>query len=451
MKVTITAYGGAGSVTGANFMLSRGDMNILVDCGLAQGPGSEGKNGEDFAYDPASVQALFVTHAHIDHIGRIPKLVRDGFSGSIYSTSPTKALATLMLRDGYKVMQFKHEAGGPPPIYGEGDIDKALNQWKTVEYGSTVFHGEVRAVFKNAGHILGSAMVEVRFGESDPILFTGDLGNPDTLLLPTTEDPGDARYVLMESVYGDRVHEKADNRKEKLRELIQHTYDVGGELLIPAFSLERTQVMLYELNELVEAGDVPSLPVYLDSPLAIGVTEVYAKHTEFFNKEVRADISSGDDIFSFSGLSITRSSEESKAINREDGPKIIIAGAGMSHGGRIIFHEKRYLSEETTTLLIVGYQVPGSMGRRLLDGIDEVTIEGERILVRARIERLHGYSAHADRDDLLAFAEKAKKAEKFIVAMGESQTSSFLAQRIHDYLDREAVVPREGESIELEV
>lgn len=451
MKIILTTYGGAGSVTGANFMFSAGDERVLVDCGLKQGQGEIEDNGKDFAYDPSGVQALFVTHAHIDHIGRIPKLVRDGFKGEIYSTAPTKALAAVMLRDGYNVMRFKHEAGGPPPIYEEGDIDHALNQWREVEYGKEVSVGEVRALFKNAGHILGSAMIALRKGDSDAVLFTGDLGNPDTLLIPQTEDPGDVRYVLMESVYGNRVHEKAGDRKEKLREIIEHTARVDGELLIPAFSLERTQVMLYELNELVEAGEVPPLPVYLDSPLAIEVTEIYSQFSSYFNEEVREDIASGDDIFSFPNLNITRSSKESKAINREEGAKIIIAGAGMSHGGRIIFHEKRYLREKTTTLLIVGYQMPGSMGRRLLDGASEVTIDGTKVPVRARIERLHGYSAHADRDDLLSFAERAKSAEKFIVAMGEPQTSSFLAQRIHDYLGKDAWVPGAGESIELEV
>ncbi|MEX0935008.1 MAG: MBL fold metallo-hydrolase [Candidatus Paceibacterota bacterium] len=450
MKATITTYGGAGSVTGANFMLSANNTNVLVDCGLIQGQ-NEARNAEEFQYNPTAVEALFVTHAHIDHIGRIPKLVRDGFSGPIYSTPPTKALAQVMLRDALSVMRYKHEAGGPAPIYEQSDIDKALTQWKTAEYGENISAGDIQAQMKNAGHILGSAMVEIRVGNSDPVLFTGDLGNPDTLLIPTTESPGDARYVLMESVYGDRLHERAGDRKKKLREIIQHTVDVDGELLIPAFSLERTQVMLYELNELIEAGEVPQIPVYLDSPLAIEVTEVYSEFTDYFNEEVRDDIASGDDIFSFSGLNITRSTEESKAINREGGAKIIIAGAGMSHGGRIIFHEKEYLPKKSTTLLIVGYQVPGSLGRRLLEGAKEITIEGRNVPVHARIERLHGYSAHADREDLLTFVKKATKTEQFIVAMGELSASSFLAQRIHDYVGKSAHIPQEGERIEIEI
>ena len=443
MKSTLGFYGGVGSVTGANFMLDTGDLAILVDCGLVQGDKfAMEKNADAFVYDPKAVDVLLVTHAHADHIGRIPKLVRDGFSGKIYSTHPTKELAGVMMRDALKVMQYEANKFGQEVLYEEKDIDMCLGLWQTVDYEEKFILGtDIKVWYTDAGHILGSGMVHLMRGDKK-IVFTGDVGNVPQPLLRAPVIPKDYDYLVMESVYGDRLHEEVEERTALLRHYIEEARSKNGTLIIPAFSLERTQAMLFEINNMVEAGEIEPLPVFLDSPLAITVTGIYRKYTSYLRPEIQNQIKNGDDIFDFSGLKMTDSIKESEAINRHKGAKIIIAGSGMSHGGRILRHEKEYLDDANTILLLVGYQSVGSVGRLLQDGAKNLVIDGEKVKVKAKIAQIRGYSGHADRDQLIELvAHGGEKAKKVFVAMGEERSSLFLTQRIHDYLGINVVAP----------
>lgn len=445
-------YGGVGSVTGANFLLDTGEAAFLIDCGLIQGDRfAEAANYEPFVYHPADIDILLVTHAHADHIGRIPKLIKEGFVGTIYSTHPTKDLANVMLRDALKVMRYEEERFGTEILYEESHIDDALRLWKTIGYNQTVdLPDHVSATFTDAGHILGSAMVHLeRNGRK--IVFTGDIGNVPQPLLNPPVPPNNYQYLVMESVYGDRVHEEVEERTDLLRYYIEDTVKKGGTLLIPAFSLERTQGMLYEINNLVEEAGMPAVPVFLDSPLAISVTSIYQEHQEYLKDSVRKEIEAGDDIFLFPKLEFTRTRSDSTEIHQVKGPKIIIAGSGMSHGGRIREHEKRYLEDPNSTLLLVGYQAVGSVGRLLHDGAKKVMIDDTEVKVRARIARIRGYSGHADRDQLVDIvAAGGDKAKQVFVTMGEERSSLFLVQRLRDYLELNAVVPELDQEVEIE-
>lgn len=452
MSSILGFHGGVGTVTGANFLLDTGGAAIVVDCGLIQGDRFQAAaNSDPFLYEPADVDVLLVTHAHADHIGRIPKLVSDGFAGKIYSTTPTKALANVMLRDAYKVMLFEEERYGTERLYEDKDIDTALSLWETVDYGESIkLPDDITATFTDVGHILGSGLITLeRAGKK--IVFTGDIGNVPQPLLNPPVIPKDYDYMVMESVYGDRAHEEVAERTKLLQYYIEDTQKKQGTLIIPAFSLERTQGMLLEINNLVESGTIEPLPVFLDSPLAISVTELYRQYESYLKDEVQEQIATGDDIFAFAGLTFTPTVKDSQEIAKTKGAKIIIAGSGMSHGGRILGHEKRYLEDKNTTLLLVGYQSVGSLGRKLHDGAKRVKIDGEDVKVKATIARIRGYSGHADRDQLLNFvAEGGEKAKQIFVTMGEERASLFLVQRIRDYLGLKATAPSLNEEVEID-
>ncbi len=452
MSSTLGFYGGVGSVTGANFMLDTGELAILVDCGLVQGDKfAQAINAEPFAYDPKKADVLIVTHAHADHIGRIPKLIKDGFRGKIYSTIPTKELATIMFDDALHIMLFESERDEKPPLYGANDIELALSLWDTLEYHEVQQLGDdVSFEFKNAGHILGSAMVHIMRG-GKKVVFTGDVGNVPQPLMDKPEIPEGYDYMVMESVYGDRVHEEVAERTAILKHHIERTIAQEGTLIIPAFSLERTQGILFEINNLIESREIPSIKTYLDSPLAIKVTDVYAGSTSYLKPEVQEQIQAGDDIFSFEGLSFTETVKESSKIATFGGPKIIIAGSGMSHGGRIREHEKRFLGDPRTTLLLVGYQNVGGLGRLLQDGAKQVWIDGTDVRVKATIATIRGYSGHADRNQLVDLVYGGSKdAKQIFVTMGEERASLFLTQRLRDYLGVNAIAPEPNAEIEID-
>lgn len=459
-EVKLTLYGGVGAVTGANFLLETENLpagkagkKVLIDCGLLQGvSGADAVNKREWDYDPSSIDILFITHGHIDHIGLVPRLVKDGFKGEIYSTPETRSIAELMLMDMAKIADGNARREGTLPLYTPSDVSKALMQWKELGYHTPHDFEDFTVGPFDAGHILGSAMYKFTFPSGKTFMFTGDIGNSPSVLLKDTEKISGLSYLLMDSVYGDRNHESKGERVEKLKAVIKKVIENKGTLLIPVFSLERTQVILYELDNMFEAGELSSIPVFLDSPLAIKITDIYERVGKLYNARVQEEMKKDSDIFKFPKLRETAQVRDSREIINVPGPKIILAGSGMSTAGRIVMHEETFLPDEKTTLLLVGYQAPGTLGRILEEGARKITIDGREVKVNAHIEKIEGFSAHADSDALVEFVSHSKDTlEKVFVAMGEPKSSIFLAQRLHDELGVEAVVPERGKTYKLEI
>jgi metallo-beta-lactamase family protein len=447
-NLKVTFCSGAGTVTGANFLLEGNGKKFLIDCGLIQGEKlADDLNWEKFPYMASEIDILFITHGHIDHIGRIPKLISEGFQGKIISTIPTKDITAVMLEDTAHLLSHD-KAHALAEIYTPENIKKAMDMWETLEYGQklNVDHG-FQFSYKDAGHILGSGMLEVVYNDKK-IVFTGDLGNSPSPLLRDTEQVTDADYLIMESVYGDRNHEDRDVRKEKLGQVIRDNYTRKGTLIIPTFSLERTQELLYEIDSLLKSGAIPEMPMFLDSPLAIKLTDIYLKYEKYFNETAKKIIATGDTLFQFPGLKETSETDESKAILKMPNPKIIMAGSGMSNGGRVVHHEKNYLPDPNNTILLTGYQSMGTLGRLIQDGAKSVHIQGEDVKVKAHLEMINGYSGHKDSDHLLEFvAPLAQSVKKVFVVMGEPKSSLFFAQKLHDTLGINTSAPDAGESV----
>lgn len=445
MALKVTLHGGAETVTGSNFLVEGARGKILIDCGIEQGKDySEASAYAPFPFDVPSIDALVITHAHLDHVGRAPKLLREGFRGSVYMTPPTRDLMELILRDSADILKRNALRDGLEPLYEDRDVDALLERVRTIPYRTETDVAPGLSVFlRDTGHILGSASVRVKEEEGATFAVTSDIGGSPTPLLPDAEPVTDADVILIESVYGDRPNTEKEHRISLLKEVLTRAAKKGGAILIPAFSIERTQLMLYEIGNLFASGALKEMPVFLDSPLAINVTKVYEKWAnEYFKKEARDELLKEGSLFEFPFLTMTPTREESKEIAHARSPKIIMAGAGMSHGGRIGGHEIHYLPDPKTTLVMVGYQAPGSPGRLLQSGAKRVRIDHQLVEVRARVESLHGWSGHADRDGLLAFAEQClPRVKTFLVGIGEPASARFLAQRIHGFLGVKSIVP----------
>lgn len=442
--------------TGSNFLVEFGGKKILIDCGLVQGEKySVPANNEPFSYDTASVSHLFITHAHLDHVGKIPRLVKEGFKGEIISTEPTREMAELIMLDSMGILGKEATRDGIPMLYEEKDVLESIHLWKTTlpyekPYILPTDDGDATITLHDAGHVLGSAIIEIAY-KGKKLAFTGDLGNTPSPLMKDTTLLKDIDYLVIESVYGDRNHKNKDKRIEIFKEAVTSTIAKGGTVLIPAFSIERTQEMLLAFNELVEGKQIPEIPVYLNSPLGINITKVYKKYDSWFNQNIENVIRGGDDIFAFKGLIQTASPEESKAINGDNRPKVIIAGSGMSNGGRILHHEMQYLPDPNSTIIIAGYQAVNTLGRRIVDEEKEVYINGTMIPLRARVVNIHGFSAHKDSDHLVEFvASTASTLKKVIVVLGEPKSTYFLGQKIHETYDLPVVVPERGDVMELD-
>ncbi|MEX2032950.1 MAG: MBL fold metallo-hydrolase [Candidatus Colwellbacteria bacterium] len=451
----LTFHGGAKAVTGANYLLDNGQGKILIDCGLRQGGRyCEPVNFKPFLYDPSTILAVFITHAHIDHIGRLPLLYKKGFRGKVYSTPPTKDFAHELLLDSEKILSHEAEDCGEEPMYGVEEVEGLMSLWETAAYHEKISTSGWEVEFYNAGHILGSSSILITDTKSGKkTIFSGDLGNPNTPFITQADKIRGMDYAVMESTYGGRIHEAEKIRKDELESIIEETIRAGGVLMIPAFALERTQELLFELNELIENGRIPRVPVFIDSPLAIKLTAVYKKYlknSDYFNEEAMTLLKKGDAIFDFPGLKLSLTTEESKKINNAPSPKIIIAGSGMSNGGRILHHEKRYLSDPKNTLLFVGYQASDSLGRRILDGVKRVKILGEDVPVRAKIKAIGGYSAHADQPALIEWLRPIGPSLKGVfLVQGEEDEMLPLEGKIRDELAVNVRIPEAGEEVVL--
>lgn len=439
----LTFHGGAREVTGALYLLQSENTNILIDCGIVQGAGETDAERDTFPFRPSEIDALIVTHAHLDHVGRIPLLVRQGFSGAIFSTAPTRDLAELILEDA---LALAHRQGKEP--YQDEDIKRALTLWKPLHYHEKQDIKNVSFHLRNAGHILGSSMPEL-LTEGKHFLFTGDLGNVPSSLMSPPEQITDMEYLVIESTYGNRVHESPEERDLKLERAVEDIAASGGTLMIPAFATERTQDILFTLNEMLHHKRIPEIPVFVDAPLAIRVTKVFETYIEFYRDEIKQLYIKHPHLFSFKNLRFTEAVEDSKHINSVSGPKVIIAGSGMMTGGRILHHARRYLSDPKSILLITGYQSAGSLGRRLIDGLTMVKLFGEDIPVRAEVRKIGGFSAHADSPQLLSFVDQSRETLKqvFVVQGEEAQTMPFVGE-IRDRLGIPAVAPVPHESFE---
>ncbi len=437
----LSFHGAAQEVTGSCHLLEVGSTSFLVDCGLFQGSDfCEHKNTEPFDFNPAEIDFVILTHAHIDHCGRLPKLYKEGFRGRVYATEPTFDFASVMLQDSARVIEEEAREKDREPPYTVEHVQGLLNCFETVDYHEKkAVTSEISFIFYDAGHILGSAFVLIECedaGEKKTIAFSGDLGNPPAPIVKDTELLAGADYVVVESTYGGREHEPASQRLEMLEAAIEESVARGGALLIPAFALERTQEVLYELNHLVETKKVPVVPIFVDSPLAIKATSVYKKYVEFYDKESQELIKRGDDLFNFPGLQYTKTREQSKGINRVDPPLVVLAGSGMISGGRMPYHIKHHLTRENSHLLIISYQPEGGVGRQLLDGAREVTLYDEVIKVKGTVSAIGGYSSHADHPKLMHWISSVTKPapKKVFIVHGEKSSSAALAEGISSEL-----------------
>lgn len=474
MKVTFC--GATKTVTGSNFLVEGAGKKFLVDCGLYQGGAKdEIKNEEPFPYDINEIDFMLLTHAHIDHSGRIPKLYKEGYRNPIYATNATCDLCAIMLPDSGHIQETETEWKNRKrirrgeeelvPIYDAETAAKSLELFKGEPYNQIIeLDDDIHVRFNDAGHMLGSSTIEIWIrenGENKKIVFSGDLGNNDIPLLAEPTMIQDADFLVMESTYGNRLHIKNESKAETFINVVTDTIKNGGTVVIPSFAVGRTQEILYELNKIKDSEDdspeferkyrlLMNTPVYVDSPLAISATEVFKENMDLFDEETQKLIRRGDNPLEFPGLKFTQTVEESKALNESNESAIIISASGMCEVGRIKHHLKHNIWNPKNTILFVGYQAPGTLGRKIVDGAKTVKIFGEEIAVNARVEYIEGYSGHADQAGLLHFVDSfVKKPNHIFLVHGEEESQKALRDKINENFDLPVSIPDYCESFDL--
>jgi len=471
----ITFLGATKTVTGSNFLVEAAGKKFLVDCGMYQGHAQEEwENSAPFAFDINEIDFMLLTHAHIDHSGRIPKLYNEGFKKKIYATKATCDLCSIMLPDSGHIQEMEIEWKNrkrarkglepEPPLYTAEDAIKCLEIFEPVKYDEIIeITDKIHVRFNDAGHMLGSSIIEVWVSEDAKVtktVFTGDLGNNDIPLLSSPTMIESADYLVMESTYGGRLHIRNDEKAELFLNIVSETLDKGGTVVIPSFAVGRTQEILYELNNLKEVRKdkdfrqkyytLMGAPVYVDSPLAISATEIFRNNMDLFDDETQEIMKKGDNPLEFPGLQFTRTAEESKELNEKNESSIIISASGMCEVGRIKHHLKHNLWNPNSTILFVGYQAPGTLGRKIVDGAKTVKIFGEEIAVNARIEYIEGYSGHADQEWLLNFIYSFfEKPKTIFLVHGELEGQIALKQKIQGTTQIPVIIPEYGEEYEL--
>lgn len=458
---TLTFFGAAGTVTGSKYLLRHGDRQVLLECGLFQGlKNLRLRNWGEPPFDPMAVDAVVLSHAHLDHSGYLPVITRKGFRGRVFCTSGTADLLRIMLADSAHLQEeearFANKRGYSKhqpalPLYTLEDAEAAIQLIAARPYGERFRVTEgIQATFRRAGHILGASVVELEFAESPgtKLVFSGDLGRWDKPILKDPEFAPEADTLLIESTYGDRSHPV--DAREKLAEVLNEIFRTGGVLLIPAFAVGRTQEILWLIRDLEEAGRIPAMPVFMDSPMAIEASEIYARHGEDHDLDTSRLLDQNKDPLAPKRLHIIRTQEQSKSLNRIDGPAVIISASGMATGGRILHHLELRLPEEKTTVLLPGFQAQGTRGRSLEDGAKMIRIFGQEVPVNARVMKLEGLSAHADQNDLLKWLQGFDKPPRQIfVVHGEAETAEALAATIRGTLGWNARTAVDGETVRL--
>ncbi len=463
----LTFLGASRQVTGSRYFVEAAGARIMVDCGLFQEREFQSRNWDVSPIAPVSVDALLLTHAHVDHVGLAPRFVEQGFRGPLYATPATIDLARIVLHDAakiqvedaaYKRARHRRENRRGPfaeiPLYTPADVRRLEPRMRPVKYGQPLeLAPGVRAIYHDAGHILGSAMIELIVREDDRerrLLFSGDIGQCDK---PIIRDPSvlrQADFIVMESTYGDRNHENNGDIETQFAHILQKTFDAGGQVIIPTFAIERSQELMFYLGRLLAAKRIPAVPVYLDSPMAIDALEVFRRHRECFDEQAWNLINAGQSLFKFPELRLARSVEESKAINRVETPCVIMATSGMCTGGRIKHHLRRHLGTPECTILFVGFQAHGTLGRQILDGQPEVRIHGRKYPVRANIERIYGFSAHADRAGLLHWLGQFQTPpEHLFLTHGEEHVALQFAETVRGQFSWQVTVPEYLQQVEL--
>jgi metallo-beta-lactamase family protein len=468
MNIKLTFLGAAQNVTGSRYLLEANGKRFLIDCGLYQERDFRARNWDPFYVPPKTLDGVLLTHAHLDHCGLLPKLKREGFDGKIYCTPATAEIAKIVLLDAAKIQEEdvefklkrhkKENRTGPHPVvplYTTEDAEATLPYFNPVGYTKAIQIGDgIEATFYEAGHILGSTNIKVKVtqnGESRTILFSGDIGRWETpiLLDPTIYE--DADYILMESTYGNRLHGDRDHIDGELEEIINSTHKAGGNILIPSFAVERSQEVLYYLNQLLIKDRIPHIMVFMDSPMAISVTRVFQDHPELFDEDMLELVRRHESPFDFQGLKMTKTVDQSKAINHIRGTVIIIAGSGMCTAGRIKHHLAKNIDRHESTLLFVGYQAVGTLGRLIVDGEEEVRILGQYLPVRARVVQISGFSAHADRDELMKWLSKLQKPPRHLfITHGEIEAANAFADYVREKKGWNLSVPTYQDEVVLE-